>query len=202
MGTTKRKEREQKAMQKAIVDAARELFLTKGYENTSIRKIANEIDYSPAAIYRYFQSKDDILFTIHTEAFNVFRDHLRDTFSIKDPLDRLQAMGRVYLDFAIKNPELYDLMFILRAPMESHKSTESWDAGMKAYNCLDETVGECIEQGHFKEIDKVSTTLAIWSMVHGIASLLIRDRLHMYPEEHLQEIMQTALDNMVIKYSS
>ena len=49
---------------RAILDAARELFVAEGYHNVSIRKIAEKIEYSPAAIYGYFPSKDDIFLAL------------------------------------------------------------------------------------------------------------------------------------------
>ena len=69
MGIKERQERDREAVRRAILDAARELFVTEGYQNVSIRKIAERIEYSPAAIYGYFSSKDDIFFALAEEGF-------------------------------------------------------------------------------------------------------------------------------------
>ena len=58
MGLKERQERDREAVSRSILDAARELFVTHGYQEVSIRKIAERIEYSPAAIYSYFPSKD------------------------------------------------------------------------------------------------------------------------------------------------
>jgi len=58
----------------AILDAARDLFVTEGYQNVSIRKVAERIEYSPAAIYGYFPSKDDIFFALAEEGFRLLGD--------------------------------------------------------------------------------------------------------------------------------
>ena len=69
MGVKERQEREREAVSRSILDAARDLFVAEGYHNVSIRKIAERIEYSPAAIYSYFPSKDDIFFALAEEGF-------------------------------------------------------------------------------------------------------------------------------------
>ena len=71
MGVKERQEREREAVSRAILDAARDLFVAEGYQNVSIRKIADRIEYSPAAIYSYFPSKDDIFFALAEEGFRL-----------------------------------------------------------------------------------------------------------------------------------
>ena len=71
MGVKERQEREREAVSRAILDAARDLFVAEGYQNVSIRKIADRIEYSPAAIYSYFPSKDDIFFALAEEGFHL-----------------------------------------------------------------------------------------------------------------------------------
>src|SRR5436190_23970931 len=71
MGIKERQERDREAVRRSILDAARELFVTEGYQNVSIRKIAERIEYSPAAIYSYFAGKDDIFFALAEEGFRL-----------------------------------------------------------------------------------------------------------------------------------
>ena len=69
MGILERKEREREDMRRLILNAARELFLEQGYEKTSIRNIADVIEYSPATIYLYYKDKNELFFALHEEAF-------------------------------------------------------------------------------------------------------------------------------------
>src|SRR5580698_2991027 len=71
MGIKERHERDREAVERSILDAARELFVAEGYPNVSIRKIAERIEYSPAALYAYFRSKDDIFFALAEEGFRL-----------------------------------------------------------------------------------------------------------------------------------
>src|SRR5919106_2542020 len=90
LGVKERQEREREAVSRSILDAARELFVAEGYQNVSIRKIADRIEYSPAAIYSYFPSKDDIFFTLAEEGFHL----LLSSADLKDDPgdDGLQAV--------------------------------------------------------------------------------------------------------------
>ena len=85
MGVKERQEREREATTRAILDAARELFVAEGYQNVSIRKIAEKIEYSPAAIYSYFPSKDDIFLALAEEGFNLLFDSADECACRTDP---------------------------------------------------------------------------------------------------------------------
>jgi AcrR family transcriptional regulator len=76
MGSRERQDRERQAVTSSILDAARDLFVTEGYRNVSIRKIAEKIEYSPAAIYSYFASKDDIFYALAEEGFRRLDDKI------------------------------------------------------------------------------------------------------------------------------
>src|SRR5207247_3232488 len=91
MGIKERQERDREAVRRAILDAARDLFTTEGYRNVSIRKIAERIEYSPAAIYSYFASKDDIFFALAEEGFRLLGDPANCSQTL-GPLERIRAI--------------------------------------------------------------------------------------------------------------
>ena len=107
MGVSERKEREKLEMQKLILDAARELFMKDGYENVSIRKIAEKIEYSPGTIYLYYKNKSEIFFVLCFLAFDSFYEEQKKTDNITDPIQKLKESGRIYINFAIRNPEFF-----------------------------------------------------------------------------------------------
>src|SRR5215471_903047 len=96
MGIKERHERDRESVRRAILDAARDLFVAEGYQNVSIRKIAERIEYSPAAIYSYFRSKDDIFFALAEEGFRILSDPEQigdlDGPGTVDPLDRIRTI--------------------------------------------------------------------------------------------------------------
>src|SRR5712691_2707719 len=114
MGIKERQERDREAVQRAILDAARDLFVAEGYQNVSIRKIAEKIEYSPAAIYSYFPSKDDIFLALAEEGFRILFacDELAcdEEASAPDPIDQIRAgFWRLY-EFSKSHPEYFALM--------------------------------------------------------------------------------------------
>src|SRR5439155_17952519 len=117
MGIKQRQERDREAVRRAILDAARELFVSEGYNNVSIRKIAERIEYSPAAIYSYFPSKDDIFFELAEEGFRLLSDPSRMSpvgCAGASPLECLRAMFWRMYEFSRDYPQYFALMFVDR----------------------------------------------------------------------------------------
>ncbi len=197
MGIKERKELEKQEMQKLILDTAMKLFFEKGFENVTIRHIAEKIEYSPATIYLYFKDKDDIIYTLHREGFEQLYRLQQTTLSIKDPLKRLRKQGEVYVSFALENPEYYDLMFIMRGPVRKIKEMKEWDIGFRSFEFLRQNIKECMEAGLFREKNIDVATFSLWSYAHGIVSLIIRERCTMFPEDKIRNIVDEALDFML-----
>lgn len=176
MGTVERRLRERGQKHDAIVDAAVELFLTEGYQNTSIRKIAEKIEYTPGAIYSYFKDKDEILYEIHLRGFTELSETLKEALNETDPLDKLYRIGQLYIKFALENPEYYNLMFISRAIPRSFAKKKEWEQGGHAYQVLYQVVAECMEKKLLPVYDVHAASYAFWSLVHGLVSLVLRER--------------------------
>src|SRR5213075_2226327 len=116
MGIKERQERDRESVRRAILDAARDLFTTEGYRNVSIRKIAERIEYSPAAIYSYFPGKDDIFFALAEEGFRILAEQaVAPTQGLTDPLDRLRRGLWGFYQFSKSHPEYFELMFLDRS---------------------------------------------------------------------------------------
>jgi AcrR family transcriptional regulator len=177
MGIPERKEKQKLEIRKAILDASMKLFMEQGFENVSIRKIADLIEYSPTTVYLYFKDKNEILFNLHELGFQKMAEYTIDLWTIKNPLVRLHKMGEYYLQFGLENPAFYELMFILKAPMEALQGLDcEWKSGDQALGKLKETIQECMEKGLIEKGDVDASAMAIWSMVHGMVALAIRDR--------------------------
>src|SRR6476660_192247 len=119
MGIKERQERDREAVRRSILDAARELFVAEGFQNVSIRKIAERIEYSPAAIYGYFPSKDDIFFELAEEGLRLLGDPgaIRDDPRFKDapPLARVRAVFWCLYEFSREQPQYFALIFVDRS---------------------------------------------------------------------------------------
>ena len=93
---------------------------------------------------------------------------------VADPMERLTAMGRVYLEFAEQNPGLYDLMFIMKAPVQSlEEKHHLWEEGDRVFQVLKATVEEAMKKKLLRKSDVEITSFLVWSTVHGMAALLV-----------------------------
>lgn len=178
MGIAERKEKQKHEIRKMILDASMKLFVEEGFENVTIRRIADIIEYSPTTIYLYFKDKNEIFYSLHELGFQKMIELNQNLAAIKNPLTRLYKLGENYIDFGLSNPEYYDIMFIQRAPMKVLESMENcdWKHGETALHTLMATIDECIEKGYLPKGNTQAVSMAIWGMVHGLVSLQIRNR--------------------------
>jgi AcrR family transcriptional regulator len=204
MGIKERKQKEREELRTMILEAAKALFISHGVANTSIRNIAEQIEYSPATIYLYFKDKDDILHALHSEGFRELGNRMQILQAVSDPLERLKALGRVYLDFAHQNAEMYELMFIAKAPMDYLDKTdeEQWQEGKRAFDFLKNTVAACIEKGHFKGHQSGPLSFLIWSSVHGMVALHVSDRCKGISEEDPEVVFEGAFQSLIKIFDS
>ncbi len=112
MGTKERQDRERQAVTASILDAARDLFIAEGYQSVSIRKIAERIEYSPAAIYSYYASKDDIFLALAAEGFHRLDEKVRAAMTTDDPLENVRGCWWAFYEFSQEQPAFFQLMFV------------------------------------------------------------------------------------------
>lgn len=175
MGISDRKEREKQEMRKLIISAAMDMFIKDGYEKTSIRNIAEKIEYSPATIYLYYKDKDELFYEIQREAFDQLHEYFQAHAVSTDPMQRLRELLKAYIEYGIANPDLYDLMFILRSPMKAVQEDEFWENCNGAFQFLLDTVGAAKDYLRFS--DPVKAGMILWGLGHGIIALSIRGRM-------------------------
>jgi len=188
MGIAERKQEEKQEMTKRILNGARKIFLEKGYEQTSMRNIANEINYSPGSIYFYFKDKSEIFHELHKEGFHLLLSQLKVLDKVADPFERLKAMGRVFIEFAQDNKDYYNLMFIVDEPAKTPESG-GFKIAQEAINQLYSVVKECQQKGKFKDMDTEYFTFMILSTLHGICALFCKDRTTSFVNKTNEELM-------------
>ncbi len=177
MGVKERQEREREAVARAILDAARELFVAEGYRNVSIRKIAEKIEYSPAAIYSYFPSKDDIFLALAEEGFRILLT-CNEEASAADPIDRIRAgFWRLY-EFSKEHPEYFALMFVDRSVPSISQDWQRFGFVREMKHQMAAHIQTVINDGLFPpgtEADAVFQILL--ASIHGVAVLRLCERL-------------------------
>jgi AcrR family transcriptional regulator len=192
MGTKERKEREKKQVRIQILEAARDLFFSRGYEATSIRNIAEKVEYSPGAIYLYFKDKDNIFQELQREGFHLLNANMRVLGAVGDSFERLKAMGRIYMNFAKEYPEYYELMFVIKAPMRALEEDQEWVEGRDAYHFLIQVIDDCKANNRFNNHNTEAFAYYIWATMHGIITLGSNDRKRVVCDIHRENIEELA----------
>jgi AcrR family transcriptional regulator len=195
-----RREREKIEMRQLIIDAAIKIYIEEGYDKLSLRGIATHIEYATGTIYLYFKDKHELFHAMHEWAFKqLLMDMDIHLSPVKNPIERLRKMAEVYIGFAFKNPELYDLMFILNEPMCAEANMEDWPCGQGVYQFLVNTVNEALEMNLLKSENAETLAFMFWSSTHGMISLYLRNRLRMYAGEDLHKLISYTED-MILRH--
>ena len=196
MGTKERRAREKEQLRRQIISAARELFVNEGYENVSMRKIANKIEYSPTTIYLYFRDKADLLDSVCKETLldllNTLELLNRDK---SDPIETLRKSGKAYVEFGLKYPQDYKLTFVIRPQFQKGLGLEEGSVGERVFNYLRAMVSECIRQRVFRQVDVDTAGQALWSAVHGVTLLLID--FSDFPWTEKDKLIDTVIHTMI-----
>lgn len=178
MGSTERKAREKEELRNLILMGAMKLFAEKGVANVTIRNIADAVEYSVGTVYVYFKDKNAILHALHTKGFLDLRSRFLVLLNVADPMERLKASGKVYIQFAQEQPDMYDLMFNTKAPIDFVKDApgDEWDEGKATFGFVRMMVQDCMAAGHFSGHEPEALSFLVWGVVHGMCSLTISCR--------------------------
>jgi AcrR family transcriptional regulator len=173
------REKRHQRTRNAILEAARHIVHEDGINALSMREIARRIEYSPAGLYEYFGSKEEIIDAICAEGFYRLNMQLRSTDPALPPAEYLAESGRNYVRFAMQNPDFFMLMFTNVhlsdiSIQDKHIPFRLHLAQNPAFQSLIEAVQRCVDAGviHAEDEEEIFTiALSNWQVVHGIAML-------------------------------
>ena len=192
MGVKERQEREREAVARAILDAARELFVAEGYRNVSIRKIAEKIEYSPAAIYSYFASKDDIFLALAEEGFRILFARAGDP-PLEDPIEDVRAGFMRLYEFSRAHPEYFSLMFLDRSVPRLSQDWERFGFVREMKTRIQSRIQAAIDAGAFPRGTHPEAVFRIlMAAIHGVATLALCERLA--PRENPDALARDTLE--------
>jgi AcrR family transcriptional regulator len=193
MGIKERHERERQSMRRAILDAARTLFTTEGYQQVSIRKIAERIEYSPAAIYSYFPSKDDIFFALAEEGFRLMAEMAEQLPPAPSPLQTLRARLMTVYRFSVAHPEHCALMLFDRSVPRLIKQREQFSQVVEMRRRAAENLQECVEAGELPVgLEPFSALRVLLTAVQGAVAARLFNRLG--PSEDGEALAHDTID--------
>lgn len=189
-GAEARRARNREEMRQAVLDAAQQLVAEKGIEGLSLRGIARELGYSPAAIYEYFESLEDIVLSLYYEGTGGLTTALDECVQSQSPetdsLTVLMELGRVFREHALKDPELYRFTYNVMKQPHGDEGPESPDQG--GLGSVIRMVQRGMERGELIETEPFVIVFALWTGVHGFVSLEVSDHLSWLRQEGLTEV--------------
>jgi AcrR family transcriptional regulator len=180
MSRLKRNDYHHGDLRHALVEAAAQLIVQRGIDNVSLREVARTAGVSHAAPYHHFASKSELLAAVAEEGFLRFNGYQERAFrrmQRQEPTEKLKALGRAYVKFAIDHPSFFRIMFRydisepLKHPLLTALSKRTFDR-------LYKTVSECLKKQNRSE-DPMQASIRAWALVHGLANLWLDGRLKM-----------------------
>ncbi len=194
-------------LKEALIQAALGLIVQKGASGFTFAEAARVAGVSPAAPYRHYKDRDELLADVARRGFAEFEAALSASWDSGKP-DAFAAMdrlGKAYLRFARKEPAYYAAMFESGTPTDG--SPELRQQADRAFAVLRKAAESLVEFAPAtKRPPSMMVALHMWSMAHGIASLFVRAdggrrKLPMAPDDLLEAGMLVYLDGLGIRKS-
>ncbi len=181
MSAVDRRAKERGETRVRILSAARDLFVRHGFEAVTMRQIADAVEYTAAALYVHFTNKHELIAALCQADFGLLREAERSAEGIADPVERLGALGRGYVEFALEHPHHYRFMFMTPPPAMSEAQAKRMGCGnpeVDGYEVLRRAVAECLAKGRMRaELrDVEEVTMMCWGAAHGVVSLFLTFR--------------------------
>lgn len=161
-------------LRKSLLDASFLLLEKEGYQSLSLRKIAKLAGVSQSAPYRHFVDLEALYAEVALEGFQLMSgklNQIRNRYK-KHPLLQFRESGVGYVEFALKNPDLFQIMYGNQIQDHSkYKTLIHFEEG--TFQILRDIITDCKLHGFIKVDDVEKASTSAWAMVHGIAVLLL-----------------------------
>lgn len=166
------------SLKQEIVRVACELGTELGEDGLTMRGIASRLGVSATALYQHFEGKSSILRAIRLHGLRLINDVLDPCFEQGGPLERISAVSRTYIQFARDNPWLYGVLFTGEALNHAGLTDEEANAASHSHSRVIQCFRDAKAAGLLHDdADPETATLQLWAANHGVASLLINNRL-------------------------
>lgn len=177
-----------------ILDASLKIVKEKGWDALSMRKIADEIEYTAPIIYEYFANKDAILMELTRKGFLMLAKQLEDARDAhRDPAKQLEAMWMTYWEFAFAERELYQLMYGVRT--SCCEMAKIMPESEKPMDLIWDVIVELMLPNVGTEEEVCTKYYTFWSVIHGLISINMVNRGN--TEEVNQEVLKTAITGII-----
>jgi len=155
-----------------ILACACDLYLAEGLDGFSMRKLAKEVGVTAPALYRHYENREHVLADVVREAYSEFTRKLYRALEGATALERFARSGEGYLEFALKHPRWYQILFTAPEQLGMTRLPDDIEAmGCAVHQFWVDRVRECQDAGILKEGDPMQVSLTMWAHAHGLVSL-------------------------------
>lgn len=161
-------------LRQRILEAAQSIIERDGLVGLSAREIARLIDYSPGTLYNIFENLDDVLLTLQSQMVASLVDALRNTTLGPSAAENLETLSRTYLDFALDNKRMWNLLFTHYLPQGMNAPQALHDNVNALSSLVAEVMSGLIPNASRQELEIAAKTL--WAGVHGITAIAVTDK--------------------------
>jgi len=181
----------------SLIEEALIMIETDGIANITLRELTARVGTSRSAVYRHYGSKDDLIKAVVLSALDKLDAAVHPTLlGDADILLKLYAMGKAYMQFAIKNPNLYRTIFGNEIRKEREESCDINDEKAAAgFHALVGLITQAQELELVKKDDPFMQSTVIWSMMHGLSNLLIDGHIHI--QENIDELYELTFKTLL-----
>lgn len=196
MGIKQRRERERQATQQAILQAALEIASEDGWEAVTIRRLAERIEYSPSAIYKYFEGKEAILLALLRQGFQQQLADLEHISAQKQgPSARLLQIATAYWDFAWHHPTLYQLMFDLQGTIREVEEAKA------VFLAVRMAIEEWSQTQGARIADLDGAVDILWATMHGLVALTMTQHIA-GGRTRAKELLSQVVNDLLLAWST
>jgi AcrR family transcriptional regulator len=184
-------------LQQTLLETAVQLISEVGPAGFTLREVARRANVSHNAPYRHFADREELLAAVAAQGFRELTQAMTKAAKQQpDALSRLKHAGLAYIEFALRRPEHFAVMFDAPAAKRGllkefphHKTPDSAEAAKESFEKLVSLVKSCQDEGRLPSGETLQFALLAWTMVHGIAKLATARRL---PLESKADILKFA----------
>ncbi len=195
MGIKERKEREKEARRQDILEAAKDIFFSKGFQAATMDQIAEAAELSKGSLYLHFASKEELYVTILVKGLDLLYDRFQVAVRNKTGWDeKIRSLGRAYYAFYIECSDYFEVLFLLQhgefaSRISAGLYQTCFDKGLSVLRILAEAIQEGIAIGDVKKQDPMKLAVLSWGFINGVIGL--------YSEEEHRNLVPIPLDELI-----
>lgn len=175
-----------------VVSTARAQLERDEASQLSLRAVARELGVTAPALYAYVEDKGELLAAVAAEHFERLVERF-ESITEPDPLERIRAVSRAYVEHALESPGLFRLMF--RYPPSPTTEVDAFPPATRAFEVASEATADAVAQGMFAVDDVAMACMTMWAAMHGVAEVLLMG--FGFDDDAAERLVSATIDTVI-----